>query len=196
MEPGHGGDGAGLAAGPLAPVEAATIFGVQDTKKVDENAFIMLSSEESWNEEQPFPSERRVPQYERPKQDDPNRGTVQEKRRGPFPIGVAVETTVPAAWYDGKPPATLPKVRVAVVGHGGVFMGENLKPMNEKLFLDTANWLMGRDDLLARDRGTWEYPRVELSDTENSLWQWGTRLGLPLLFVYLGMVMWLVRRMR
>ncbi len=186
----------GGAAAPLGPFDAAAILLAPGNQKVDEGAFIMLSSEESWNDDQPFPTEKRIPQYERPKPDDPNKGTVQERRRGPFPIGVAVEATVPASWYEGTPPETLPKVRVAVIGHGGVFMGENLKPLNEKLFLDTANWLMGRDDLLARENQTWSYPRVEISDAENVLWQWGTRLGLPLLFVYLGLVMWLVRQMR
>jgi hypothetical protein len=186
----------GAAAGPWGTLPATTVITAAGEKKVDESAFIMLSSEESWNDEQPFATEKRIPQYERPKPDDPKRGTIEERRRGPFPIGVAVETQVPASWYGEKPPDKLPTVRLAVLGHGGVFMGENLKPMNEKLFLDTANWLMGRDDLLARDSQTWSYPRVSLSDEQNALWQWGTRLGLPLVFVYLGMVMLLVRRMR
>jgi len=186
----------GAAASPLGTLAATTLITAASEKKVDESALIMLSSEESWNDEQPFPTEKRTPQYERPKPDDPKRGTVEERRRGPFPIGVAVETQIPASWYGDSPPAKLPEVRLAVLGHGGVFMGENLKPMNEKLFLDTANWLMGRDDLLARDSQTWSYPRVSLSDSENALWQWATRLGLPFVFVYLGMVMLLVRRMR
>jgi hypothetical protein len=185
------------AVGAAAPLQTAALLATQDNKRVDETAFIMLSSEETWNDDQPFATDKRIPQYERPKPDDPSRGTVQERRRGPFPIGVAAETTIPPSWYEeGKAPEKPAQVRLAVIGHGGIFMGENLKPLNEKLFLDTANWLMGRDDLLARSSGTWSYPRVELSETQNALWQWGTRLGLPLLFVYLGMVMWLVRRMR
>jgi hypothetical protein len=186
----------GAGATPWSVLCSTGVVAVAAERKVDESAFIMLSSDESWNDEQPFPTEKRIPQYERPKLDDPKRGTVEERRRGPFPIGVAVETTIPASWYGDGPPAKLPEVRLAVLGHGGLFMGENLKPMNEKLFLDTANWLMGRDDLLARDSETWSYPRVSLSDERNALWQWGTRLGLPLVFVYLGMVMLLVRRMR
>ena len=87
-------------------------------------------------------------------------------------------------------------VRVAAIGHGGVFMGTALAPAKEKLLLDVCNWLLGRDDLLTRSDQTWQYPRVDLSPTDNSLWQWGTRLGLPMLFVYLGLVVMMVRRLR
>ena len=37
-------------------------------------------------------------------------------------------------------------------------------------------------------------PRVNLSPMGYSLWLWGTRLGLPLLFVYIGLVVLMVRR--
>ena len=66
----------------------------------------------------------------------------------------------------------------------------------EKLFLDVCNWLLGRDDLLARESVRWQYPRVALPASENALWQWGTRLGMPVLFVYLGLVVLMVRRLR
>ena len=39
-------------------------------------------------------------------------------------------------------------------------------------------------------------PYLPLADSESALWQWGTRLGLPVLFVYLGLVVLLVRRLR
>jgi hypothetical protein len=35
-----------------------------------------------------------------------------------------------------------------------------------------------------------------MSKLEFSLWEWGARLGLPLLFIYLGTVVMMVRRMR
>jgi hypothetical protein len=155
----------------------------------------MMTSPEAWNEKQPFPTRERTPRFEPPKLDDPDQGTVNQERRGQFPIGVAVETDVPTSWFEGKDakPVT---VRVAAIGHGGVFMGTSLTPVKEKLLLDVSNWLLGRDDLLARDNETWEFPRVTLGESENALWQWGTRLGLPLLFVYLGFVVLMVRRMR
>jgi hypothetical protein len=158
-------------------------------------AILMMTNADAWNEDQPFPTRERTPRFEKPK-DDPKKGTVEEKRKGQFPIGVAVETQLPASWYSGEEKARPATVRLAVLGHGAVFSGINLSPVREKLLLDTCNWLLGRDDLLAQDNVTWEYPRVNLSDTSLSLWQWGTRLGLPLLFVYLGMVVLMVRRMR
>jgi ABC-type uncharacterized transport system len=155
----------------------------------------MMSAPASWNEEQPFPSRGRTPRFEPPKSDDPTKGTLDEKRRGPFPIGVAAETTVPADWYPNKDakPAT---VRVAVIGHGGVFIGNTLPAVKEKLLLDVCNWLLGRDDLLAKAEHRWQYPRVTLGDSQQALWQWGIRLGLPLLFAYLGLVVLMVRRLR
>ena len=56
--------------------------------------------------------------------------------------------------------------------------------------------LLGRDDLLAKDSEPWQYPRVQLTDTEKDLWHWGTFLGMPLLFVYTGFLVFMVRRMR
>jgi hypothetical protein len=155
----------------------------------------MMSDERSWNDEQPFPSRERTPRYEPSKGDDLGKGTLEEKRRGPFPIAAAAEVTLPQTWYTDKDakPAT---VRLAAIGHGGLFVGSSLSPLKEKLLLDVTNWLLGRDDLLTKTEQTWQYPRVPLSSTANALWQWGTRLGMPVLFVYLGLVVLMVRRLR
>ena len=70
--------------------------------------------------------------------------------------------------------------------------------------MDVCNWLLGRDDLLTKggDENRWQYPRLiladaqETADTRLALWQWGARLGMPVLFAYLGLVVLLVRRLR
>jgi hypothetical protein len=52
-----------------------------------------------WNEDNPYPTdERPIPRFEPPKPDDAKRGTLHERRRGPFPVGIAVEAVLPAAW--------------------------------------------------------------------------------------------------
>jgi hypothetical protein len=155
----------------------------------------MMSADASWNEDQPFATRERTPRFEPPKDDGPSKGTVEEKRRGPFPIAVCADVTLPKAWYDDKdaPPGT---ARVAVIGHGGLFIGGTLSPVRQKLLLDTCNWLLGRDDLLTNDNVRWQYPRADLTDRQQELWQWGARLGLPLAFAYLGLVVLLVRRLR
>jgi hypothetical protein len=169
----------------------------------------LLTAPEAWNESQPFPTAERTPRFEPPKEDDPDRGTVRERRLGQFPIGVAALVKVPAdfarnssdsaassAENSEKSASKEATARVVVIGHGGIFRGPTLSPLREKMLLDVLNWLLGREELLSRDSTTWRYPRVSLSQTENLLWQLGTRLGLPLLFIYLGLVVWMVRRLR
>jgi hypothetical protein len=166
----------------------------------------LMTSAQSWNEDQPFPSDGRIPQFEQPQRDQDKRrqlkpaGGLEERRRGPFPIGVAVETALPRDWYGSAPPQHETRVRLAVIGQGGFFTGKELPAAQEKLFVQTINWLLGRDDRLPRDEHLWSYPRVNDtippdSPTE-SLWLWGARLGLPVLFLYLGFVVVLFRRLR
>src|SRR5438093_9258946 len=102
----------------------------------------MMADAASWNDAQPFPTRERTPRYEPPKSDLLT-GDVDQMRRGPFPIGVALETTVPRDWYTDKD-AQPAKARVAAIGHGGVFIGSTLSPAKEKLLLDVCNWLLGR----------------------------------------------------
>jgi hypothetical protein len=192
----------------------------------------LVSDSDSWNEENPFPTRERTPRYEPPKADDPAAGSVDEKRRGPFPLGVAVETTVPPEWYDSRvaaaevaekvlaggeatgplavaaagvtsnaiaKQANVPetRVRVAAIGHGGLFVGPELSPAKESLLLNTCNWLLGRDERLPRESPVpWRYPRVNLTEQDATLWWWGTLVALPGLFVYLGRVVLLGRRYR
>jgi hypothetical protein len=174
--------------------QAASIWTAKAQYKPDNSAVFLLTREECWNEANPFIVQNKVPRFTPAKDDDPNKGTVDEERQGPFPIGVAVETQIPASWLD-KDVSKAAKVRVAVIGSGGAFVGPTLPPLKEKMLLDTANWLLGRDDLLARDADSWQYPRVSLSPLEHKCW-YVICYGLPCLFIYLGTAVWLLRRMR
>ena len=183
----------------------------------------------SWNEGKPWSDdEDSTPRFEPADDKDPKKGTRDEERRGPFPVGVAVEapvavfaTRVPeleaaaAVGWCGSP-MSLPgglaavaappdlfaardakSVRVAALGHGGLFTGGTLKPANEKLLLYTLNWLLARPELLPRgDVAAWEFPRVNLTDRDFSLWRWGSFVGLPLLMVYVGLIVLMVRNVR
>ncbi len=191
----------------------------------------LVSDEESWNEDQPFATQERTPRFEPPKADDPNKGTRDEKRRGPFPLAVAIETTIPAEWTDSRAAAAraaslaaagatadaatvavdnaIPadafaadkdhpptRVRVAAIGHGGLFTGPDLPPARERLLVSTCNWLLGRDERLPHPTGEWEYPRLRLSRRAEIFWNLGTMLALPGLFAFLGVLVLTARRYR
>jgi hypothetical protein len=167
---------------------------VWQTLKFDPD--VLTADRASWNDAKPFRTlERPIPSYSPPDRKDPDNFTPEARRRGPFTVAVAFETDVPARWQlsAADQPA---KLRIAAVGHGGLFIGKELSPSQEGLLLDTCNWLLGRDDRLARPATEWRYPRVAMSDYEETLWLWGARLGLPLLFAYLGAVALLLRRLR
>lgn len=164
-------------------------------KAIDESAVFLMSSVDSWNEDHPFISKKGVPRFNPPSDEDPKRGSLEEERRGPFPIAVALERSVPQRWFpDAK---NLPKTRFVVIGQGGVFVGPTLAPMNEKLLLDSVNWLLGRDDLLAHvDPHPWSYPRVDLTETGTVIWSVFAAVMLPSLFLFLGAAVLMRRHLR
>jgi hypothetical protein len=167
---------------------------VANTQKFEPE--ILVSSPASWNDDQPFSTRTRpVPRFEPPSLDDPDNKTPDEKRQGPFTIGVAFQTDVPKSWLASESD-TPPSVRVVALGHGGAFVGKELSPASERLLLDSCNWLLGREDRLAHEEPEWKYPRVALNERDAGLWMWSARLGLPLVFAYLGVVVLLVRRLR
>jgi hypothetical protein len=179
-----------------APTQVFAALQNQQHREFDENAVFLMTSPDWWNEDRPIIDDDWTPHFIPPGSDDVDNGTIKEKRRGPFPIGVALEADVPRDWYSSADTMKPTRVRLAVIGDGAVFIGEKLSPLKEKLFLDVSNWLLGRENLLARESATWEYPRVQLEPEIKQGWEWGTRFALPMFFVFLGANVWLVRRMR
>jgi len=188
-----------------------------------------LTGPDSWNEEKPFALSDRsgrvsyIPRYDPTPANDPKRNTRAAERRGPFPVGVAIESKIPASWFneeytreefiaglmtplDSVFAAGLtvaankldrPNQRLVVFGSGSMFSGAKLEPAQEKLLLHSVNWLTGRDDRLPRgDMPVWSFPRVQMTEREFTLWQLGTAVGLPLLAVYLGLTAMMFRRLR
>jgi hypothetical protein len=109
----------------------------------DKAVSFLETARTSWNEDQPYPTEDRpVPRFDPPKSGDPSRGTINERRRGPFPVGIAVETTLPIEWFDegyGAAKAAL-YVGSAPIAPGGLPSGlavETLEPA-ENLVSETG----------------------------------------------------------
>lgn len=84
-------------------------------------ATIAESGKESWGEDKPVPEGEYTPEFTPAKPDDPKRGTRDEERKGPFPVGAAIERSVPVEWLDAKPAAARAAAAVgdALTGWGG-----------------------------------------------------------------------------
>lgn len=149
-----------------------------------------------------------------------------QERRGPFPVGVAISSQLPMSWFDdrfdpyriaalasgstcpGTPAIAAalihaasqlkgPESRLIVLGHGGIFTGKTLEPAQQQLLLQSVNWLLNRSDRLPRpDAKIWQYPRVNLTERQFALWRWGAFLGLPLVAIYVGLIVLMVRKAR
>ncbi len=164
-------------------------------RKLKYETTVLSTVPAAWNDDNPFPAELRpIPRFERATGFDPDAGTLDEKRQGAFPVMVAFETTVPQSWLTSasEKPET---VRLAAIGSGSVFTGKELSPAQELLLLDSCNFLLRRKDRLASPGEVWSYPRVTMEPSEQSIWLWSCRLGLPVLFAYFGAVVLLFRRL-
>lgn len=186
---------------------------------------VALTTSNAWNDEKPIPEDDYIPKFEPTKPDDPKKGTKDEEKRGPFSVGVAFESKLPAAWYtntsttavDADLRAALagqsfngfekladstiarPSIRVAALGHGGLFVGKTLDPATETLLLNTVNWQLRQDDRLPKDVPTgerWQFPRSILTESNAKLWSLIGFLGIPSVVAYLGVVVLLFRRLR
>jgi hypothetical protein len=215
-------------------------------KKLPFPPTFLRSSPLTWNEESPMVSRgigggRALvlpPRFHATPPNDPRYGTPEAVKKGPFPIGIAIETPMPVEWYESKEEiernggskiaasksgaaligpidggvtflglaawekkspdlwANRKTARLVVIGQGGVFTGKTLGPAQEQLLLHTCNWLLKRDDLLPRTDAEWEYPRVNRDERTSFLWKYGPFVGLPAFFLYLGLIVWIVRRVR
>ncbi len=111
-----------------------------------------------------------------------------------LPMGLSLAALTPDTF---KPEANPRTVRLAVFGHGGLFVGNKLEPAQEALLLSTVNWQLRRDDALPKAEATdWNFPRVSMTPQQKSYWGLVAFPGLPLLMAVLGLFMWMVRRPR
>ncbi|HEY2910338.1 MAG TPA: hypothetical protein VGI99_08825, partial [Gemmataceae bacterium] len=171
-----------------------------EQKKLPFIAEFAFTGPDSWNESQPL-SQRDfagrstyVPKFEPTKEGDKKKGTHAEERRGPFPVAVAIDGRLPSKWFDQPKPA-IPNERLVVIGSGAVFVGTELKPVQEKLLLDSVNWLLKRPDRLPKEsEQAWSYPRVDLPQRDLILWRWSTAALMPLAVVIVGLFAVMFRR--
>lgn len=132
---------------------------------------------------------------------------------GILSIGETINSyfTVNSETKKWEPRTDRKKSRLIVIGSGNVFNGRELKPSNEQLLLHCCNWLIGRDSRLPSNHtendvnsdsekpnknSIWKYPRVKISQEKIGFWELAPWVGPPVIFLYLGAVVWLIRRLR
>jgi len=174
----------------------------KDPERFRQQAEILMTSADSWNEDQPYATDSTTPAFKSTavaKQEKPDLATaLMERRRGPFPVGAVAEEKLPDSWF-GKDERRPGFVRTAVIGEAWWLIGPTLDPSRERLVTDLFNWLIGRDDRLARrpaDEAVWEYPRLNWSERKAGLWRSGLEFGLPLCAAFMGFTVLLYRRLR
>jgi hypothetical protein len=120
-----------------------------------------------------------------------------------LPLGIAFAAAVDPADYTNVIPErdrpTVPIVRLAAFGHGGLFTGNTLDPAVEKLLLLTANWQLKRDDRLpkpAADTKPWQFPRVNLDARDTTLWWYGAAVLPPVFCGVFGVLVLMMRKVR
>jgi ABC-2 type transport system permease protein len=85
--------------------------------------------------------------------------------------------------------------RLAIIGDGDVAANENLGVLgNERLILNTMNWLMGQTARLDMPAATYEVPMVNLTNRQMQFTFVISTVAVPLLFFATGLAVWLRRR--
>lgn len=105
-----------------APRPVSLLPGLQD--KLPFAAEFVLTSPDAWNEIKPFPEISRVgarlvlsyrPEFNPAEGADPKNAGLGEKRRGPFSVGIAIDSELPVEWFLPENPP-LPELAQALAG--------------------------------------------------------------------------------
>ncbi|MGL4420129.1 MAG: hypothetical protein ACRCZF_05665, partial [Gemmataceae bacterium] len=97
------------------------------------SAEIAKTTKECWNEANAVPTNNSLPKFDAAKLDDPKRGTPDEERRGPFTVGVAIETPIPAEWRNPALGAKFAAAQAAAAAAGTL-----MAATNEAIDIDAA----------------------------------------------------------
>lgn len=119
---------------------------------------------------------------------------------GPLGPGLPLGVTAGLISPDDLAGSNRKTVRVAVFGHGGLFNGPKLDAGQEALLLGTVNWQLRREERMPAtdlpESARWQYPRVPLSAQQRAFWSLGAWLGLPAVVAYVGLLAFMLRRLR
>ena len=145
------------------------------------------SSAMSWVQEPPFnldPMQHWTP---------PANGTAADAR----PLMVTLTGNFKGMVAQSNPAADAPKSRILLSGGAAWLSDPFFAKPNETLLLNTVDWLVRDDDLLAvRSRGLAAAPLREVPEAGRNAAKYFNIIGLPMTFIGFGLVRWRRRESR
>jgi len=138
---------------------------------------LLFTSAESWSETQTDITSARF---------DENTGD----KRGPFGLGVAVERGASEELLDVQ---IMPS-RMVVFGDSDFVSNGSMVGGNPDLFMNSLNWLLDREELMAISAKPIEEVRISLTKKQLKGMAWLNVVGIPLIAVLIGMFVWIRRR--
>ncbi|MDQ3098409.1 MAG: GldG family protein [bacterium] len=174
----------------LSPAIFAGAEEVKAAGKLPDNATVqslMKSSSDSWFEVSPLQLDQ-----------EPQKNTSNGDVNGPISMGVAMNFTAPKDNKDNKY-----KTRLVVLGDSDLASNvivaydpnkELVNPANLDLVVNSINWLTSQEGLyniVPKDRTP---PSITLSDAQQSQVMYLVLVGIPLLSLLIGFVVWRMRR--
>lgn len=122
-------------------------------------------------------------------------------KRGPLGVAAVYEQAARTP-YGQELPKDRPRTRIVAVGAGDFMIGKQFSifyeaPLegNQQFFFNAVNWLAEKEELISIPPKRFDFrPMDELDASEAKVIFWVATVGMPVFFLVLGGVIWLVRR--
>ena len=113
------------------------------------------------------------------------------------PLGLAAVYEQPAKLPNGEElPKDRPRTRIVAVGCGDFMVGQAAVVFggNRQFFFNAVNWLAQKEELISVPPKRFDFRPIEMTPADANLVFWLVIAGVPVLFLVVGAVIWLVRR--
>lgn len=115
---------------------------------------------------------------------------------GPHPMVVAVSNSTDSEEKKDAEETAKPW-RILVIGTSSVIQNQFMSDSGQAMALNLVDWLVMDNAMFEiRSRGLAEAPLKDISDMRRNLIKYGNIIGVPLIFILLGIIRWRMRERR